>query len=147
MSTRINIAETDPKAYKAMMGLEAYLAGAGLDQTLKELIKIRASQINGCAFCIDMHSRDALKRGETPQRLFLLSAWREAGNAFSDTEKLALEMTEEITLIHQQGLSEGTYQRAIEEWGAATTAAILMLIVTINAWNRIAVSTHLPLLA
>ena len=84
MSTRINIAETDPKAYKAMMGLEAYLAGAGLDQTLKELIKIRASQINGCAFCIDMHSRDALKRGETPQRLFLLSAWREAGNAFSD---------------------------------------------------------------
>lgn len=145
MSTRINIADTDPKAYKAMVGLEAYLAGAGLDQTLKELIKIRASQINGCAFCIDMHSRDALKRGETPQRLLLLSAWREAGNAFTDTEKLALEMTEEITLIHQQGLSEGTYQRAIEEWGEATTAAILMLIVTINAWNRIAVSTHLPL--
>ena len=147
MSTRINIAETDPKAYKAMMGLEAYLAGAGLDQTLKELIKIRASQINGCAFCIDMHSRDALKRGETPQRLFLLSAWREAGNAFSDNEKLALEMTEEITLIHQQGLSEETYQRAIEAWGEAITAAILMLIVTINAWNRIAVSTHLPLLS
>ena len=147
MSTGINIAETDPKAYKAMMGLEAYLAGAGLDQTLKELIKIRASQINGCAFCIDMHSRDALKRGETPQRLFLLSAWREAGNAFSDNEKLALEMTEEITLIHQQGLSEETYQRAIEAWGEAITAAILMLIVTINAWNRIAVSTHLPLLS
>lgn len=145
MSTRFDIAATDAAAYKAMLGLEGYLQNSSLTHTQKELIKIRASQINGCAFCIDMHTKDALKYGETPQRIFLLSAWREAKNFFTDEEQVLLEMTEEITLIHQHGLTDETYSKAKQFFDEAAIAQIIMAIVTINAWNRIAVSTHTPI--
>lgn len=142
MKNRINIGTTAPQAYKAMLGLEGYLAHISISKTLKELIKIRASQINNCAYCIDMHSKDALKSGETPQRIFLISAWREATKFFTEEEQTVLEMTEEITLISQKGLTEATYQKALQHFSEVQIAEIIMVIVTINAWNRIAVSTH-----
>lgn len=142
MEKRININEVEPQAYKAMYALEGYLATSQLSKTHKELIKIRASQINGCAFCIDMHTKDALKNGETNQRIFLLNAWRET-NLFSEEEKLILMITEEITLIHDKGLSNETYKKAEQFFDKNFIAQIIMAIVIINAWNRIAVSTHL----
>lgn len=145
MTARLNIAKVDATAYKAMMGLETYLAHIFLTPIQKELIKIRASQINGCAFCLDMHTKDALKYGETAQRIFLLSAWRET-ELFSVEEQVLLEMTEEITLIHQQGLTEETYQKAKKLFDEKQIAQIIMAIITINAWNRIGISTHLELL-
>ncbi|HSF54952.1 MAG TPA: carboxymuconolactone decarboxylase family protein [Algoriphagus sp.] len=142
MEKRIKINSVQPQAYKAMYALEGYLAKAEISLTLKELIKIRASQINNCAFCIDMHTKDALKFGETSQRIFLVSAWREAAKFFSEEEQIVLAMTEEITLIHQSGLSTETYRKATEKFSEVQIAQIIMVIVTINAWNRIAVSTH-----
>ncbi|SMD10374.1 carboxymuconolactone decarboxylase family protein [Pedobacter nyackensis] len=142
MEDRININEIEPQAYKAMFALEGYLGTTQLSKTLKELIKIRASQINGCAFCIDMHTKDALKYGETTQRIFLLNAWRET-DLFTIEEKVILSMTEEITLINNQGLSGETYKKAAELFDKNTIAQIIMAIVTINAWNRIAISTEL----
>ncbi|WP_415325991.1 carboxymuconolactone decarboxylase family protein [Chryseobacterium sp. MMS23-Vi53] len=145
MSTRFDMATTDKAAYKAMFGLEAYLQNISLNKIQKELIKIRASQINGCAFCLDMHTKDALKYGETPQRIFLLNAWRDAKEFFTEEEQVLLEMTEEITLISQKGLTEETYYKAKQLFDEATIAQIIMAIITINAWNRIGISTHLPI--
>ncbi|SEW48051.1 alkylhydroperoxidase AhpD family core domain-containing protein [Chryseobacterium wanjuense] len=145
MSTRFNMATTDAAAYKALLGLEGYLQTTSLNHTQKELIKIRASQINGCAFCIDMHTKDALKYGETPQRIFLLNAWREAKDFFTEEEQVLLQMTEEITLISQKGLTDETYYKAKQLFDEAKIAQIIMAIITINAWNRIGVSTHLPI--
>jgi AhpD family alkylhydroperoxidase len=142
MEKRININEVQPQAYKAMYGLEGYLASSQLSKTHKELIKIRASQINGCAFCIDMHTKDALKNGETTQRIFLLNAWRET-ELFTKEEKLVLAITEEVTLIQQHGLSDATYQKAVQVFDQNYLAQIIMAAVTINAWNRIAISTKM----
>ena len=145
MKKRINIITIEPQAYKAMLGLEIYLECTDDHKTLKELIKIRASQINSCAYCIDMHTKDALKNGETNQRIFLLSAWKEAKYLFTEEEQTVLTMTEEITLIHKNGLSDETYKKATEFFTEEQIAQIIMAIVTINAWNRIAVSTHLQI--
>lgn len=142
MNTRFNIATTETSAFKAMMGLEGYLQTISINKTLKELIKIRASQINGCAYCIDMHTKDAMKNGESAQRIFLLNAWRET-NSFSEEEKVVLAMTEEITLISKHGLTDETYAAAERFFDKNTIAQIIMAIVTINAWNRIAISTRL----
>lgn len=139
----MNINATEPKALKAMMGLEAYLSEISISKTLKELIKIRASQINGCAYCIDMHTRDAKKSGETAQRIFLLNAWKETEGIFTEEETVLLSMTEEVTLIHQKGLSDSTYEKALQSFSEHQVAEIIMAIITINAWNRIAISSHL----
>ncbi|HJR99906.1 MAG TPA: carboxymuconolactone decarboxylase family protein [Flavobacterium sp.] len=139
---RVNINETEPQAFKAMYALENYLATVQLSKIQKELIKIRASQINGCAFCIDMHTKDALKYGETTQRIFLLNAWHET-QLFSEEEKAILAITEEITLISNKGLSDETYEKAEQFFDKNQIAQIIMAVVTINAWNRIAVSTQL----
>ncbi|MGC5746242.1 carboxymuconolactone decarboxylase family protein [Chryseobacterium sp. NFX27] len=143
MSARLNIANVDSAAYKAMLGLEGYLQTISLNHIEKELIKIRASQINKCAFCLDMHTKDALKYGETTQRIFILNGWREAKDFFTEEEQVLLAMTEEITLISDRGLTEETFQKAKQYFDDAKIAQIIMAIVTINAWNRIAVSTHL----
>lgn len=137
---RIDIKLLEPGAYKAMMALENYGKEVELNPLLKELIKIRASQINGCAYCIDMHTEDALKLGETARRIFALSAWKES-HLFSEKEKAILYITEEVTEISKNGLTDETYNKAINTFGEQLTAKIIMLIVTINAWNRIAVST------
>lgn len=142
MNTRININQLEPNAFKAMFGLENYLNSIDLDSTLKELIKIRASQINGCAYCIQMHTQTARDRSETEQRIFALSAWKESP-LFTDTERAVLALTDEITLISYQGLSKETYDLALEHLDESLLAQSIMQIVTINAWNRIAVSTHL----
>ena len=142
MSERINIQKLEPKAYQAMFGLENYIQNSRLSKPHIELIKIRASQINGCAFCINMHAADALKQGETAQRIFLLNAWRET-TLFTVEEQIILAMTEDITLIAQGGLSEEVYQKAKTQFDENTIAKIIMAIVTINAWNRIAISTHM----
>lgn len=141
MEQRIDIPQLEPKAYEAMFALENYLHHAQLSKTHLELIKIRASQINGCAFCINMHTADALKQGETAQRIFLLNAWKET-ELFTEEEKTILAMTEEVTLISQNGLSDATYERAEKLFDGHYIAQIIMAIATINAWNRIAVSTQ-----
>ncbi len=142
MENRINIEKTEPAAIKAMYGLEGYLATTSISKTHKELVKIRASQINGCAFCINMHTKDARKNGETEQRIYLLNAWRET-TLFTEEEKAILALTEEITLISKGGVSTETYQKAITLFGEKYVAQLIMLAVTINAWNRIAVTTQL----
>jgi AhpD family alkylhydroperoxidase len=142
MEQRINIEQTQPEFWKAMYGLSATLNKTSLTPIQKELIKIRASQINSCAFCLNMHTHDALKLGETQQRIFLLNAWKET-HLFTPEEKALLALTEEVTLIHQQGVTEETYTRALTFFSHETIGQIIMAIVVINAWNRIAVSTQL----
>lgn len=139
MENRIDIQEVEPNAYKHMLALENYLQNSQLTKTHLELIKIRASQINGCAFCINMHTTSALKQGETSQRIFLLNAWKET-ELFTQEEKIILSMTEEITLIHKHGLSDEIYKQAETFFDKNYIAQIIMAIVTINAWNRIAIS-------
>nr|AIA10651.1 carboxymuconolactone decarboxylase family [uncultured bacterium]AIA10659.1 carboxymuconolactone decarboxylase family [uncultured bacterium] len=144
MKNRINIEQTEPEAFKAMFALEGYLTASELSKTHKALLKIRASQINGCAFCIDMHAKDALKNGETERRIFLLNAWRET-DLFTDEEKVVLAITEEVTFIHKHGLSDETYQQAEQMFSKNYIAQIIMGIATINAWNRIVISTKVGL--
>lgn len=144
METRIQIDKVEPNAYKAMYPLENYLQQSQLSKTHKELIKIRASQINGCAFCIDMHTKDAIKLGENQQRIFLLNAWRET-DLFTEEERVLLQITEEVTLIHKNGLTSDTYKKAMEMFDENYFSQIIMAITAINAWNRMAISTHKPL--
>ncbi|WP_294302331.1 carboxymuconolactone decarboxylase family protein [uncultured Chryseobacterium sp.] len=143
MSTRFNMAEVNAAAYQAVIGMEKALQNSFLTPIRKELIKIRASQINGCAFCLDMHTKDALKYGETPQRIFLLNAWKDARELFTEEEQVILAIAEEVTLIHEKGLSEETYQKAKQMFSKAQIADIIMAAVSINMWNRIAISTHM----
>ena len=145
MQKRLNIKEAAPNALKAMVGLEMYLSQSSLSKTTKELIKIRASQINGCAYCINTHTQDAIRNGETNQRIFLLSTWREAEDIFTEEEKVVLVITEEITLIHQNGLSDETYSSALQFFSEAQIADIITAIITINLWNRVVLSTHLQI--
>lgn len=143
MEQRVRIADSQPQAWKAMYHLSGSLGQSRLSPIQRELIKMRASQINGCAFCLDMHSREALQIGETAQRLFVLPAWRET-DLFTPEEKAILAITEEVTLIHQHGLSDETYRLAASFFPDETIAEIIMATVIINAWNRISISTQLP---
>lgn len=145
MSARFNWTTVHPAAYKAGIGMEESLQNSFLTPIQKELIKIRASQINSCAFCLNMHTKDALKYGETPQRIFLLNAWQEAKELFTEEEQIILQITEEVTMISQKGLSEETYQKAKEIFNESELADIIMAAVVINMWNRIAISTHMPI--
>ncbi|QHS57748.1 carboxymuconolactone decarboxylase family protein [Mucilaginibacter sp. 14171R-50] len=139
---RTNLLQTLPDAYKAMSALENYVNGTELDPIHKELIKLRASQINGCAYCLDMHSRDARKMGETEQRIYTLRAWRDTP-FFNEKEQAILTLTEEVTLISKGGVSDDTYNKAVEILGDKYVNQVIMAAITINAWNRIAISTHL----
>ena len=141
MEKRVNIEQTQPEAWKAVYGLAVVLSKSALSPIQKQLIKVRASQINSCSYCINMHTKEALKIGETQQRLFLLSAWKET-DIFTEEEKAVLALTEEVTLIHQNGVSENTYNQALTFFSHEMIGEIIMSIVLINAWNRIAVSTH-----
>ncbi|MDF3026154.1 MAG: alkylhydroperoxidase like protein AhpD family [Fluviicola sp.] len=140
MENRINIMEIEPEATKAMYGLEGYLSKSALTKTHRELIKIRASQINGCAYCIDMHTKDALKMGETIQRIVLLDAWREVNDLYTKEERVLLELTEAVTLIHRGGIPADLYKEASETFDENYLAQIIMAITTINSWNRISIS-------
>lgn len=141
MKTRINIENTEPAGYKAILGLEKFIESTSLTRTHKELIKIRASQINGCAFCIDMHTKEARKAGETEQRIYALNAWRETP-FFSEEEQAILALTEEVTLISNH-VADETYEQAVNVLGETYLAQVILAIITINAWNRIGISTKL----
>jgi AhpD family alkylhydroperoxidase len=144
MENRIQIEQTEPNAYKGMFALENYLQQSQLNKTHLNLIKIRASQLNGCPFCIDMHTKEAFENGETQQRVFLLNAWKEL-DLYTEEEKVILQITEEVTLIHLNGLTTETYNNALEKFDPNYFSQIIMAITTINAWNRIAISTHKPI--
>jgi AhpD family alkylhydroperoxidase len=141
MSNRIKINQADPAAYKAMMAMEHYVESSGLSNKHKDLIKIRASQINGCAFCLDMHTKEALDHGETLQRILTISVWHDT-SFFDEQEKAILALTEEITLISNK-VSDETYNKAAALFDESYLAQIIMAIITINAWNRIGISTQL----
>lgn len=141
MHKRMNIAAIEPEGYNAILALEKYIATTQLTKTHKELIKIRASQINGCAFCLDMHSKDARKHGETEQRIYTLSAWRDTP-FFTEDEQAVLTLTEEVTLISNH-VSDKTYNEAVKVLGEKYVAQVIMMIITINCWNRIAITTGL----
>lgn len=141
MEQRTKVYDVEPNAYKGMLMLEDYLKESQLKPLHKELIKIRASQINGCAYCLAMHTKDARELGETEQRIYLLNAWRESA-LYSEEEKAILALTEEVTNI-QNHVSDVTYNKAASLFDKNYLAAIIMTIVTINAWNRIAITTNM----
>jgi AhpD family alkylhydroperoxidase len=124
-----------------MFGLEKYIETGNLPAILVELVRTRASQVNGCAFCIQLHSQAAQKNGETVERLLALPAWRESA-LFSFQERTALELTEEVTLISEHGVSDRVYGNLSAHFDEQQIAQLIVLIAAINAWNRIAVSTH-----
>ena len=140
-SKRIKIKDVTPSGYEAMMALENYIGTTEINPVHREMIKIKASQINGCAYCIDMHTEDARRLGETEKRIYALSAWRESP-LFSDEERAILEFTEEMTNISYNGVSEETYDNLKKYFDDKAVGEIIMINVTINSWNRIAVSTH-----
>jgi AhpD family alkylhydroperoxidase len=129
----------NPKPMQLMLNIESYLANCGLDHKLLLLIKMRASQINGCAYCIDMHSKDARALGETEQRLYALDAWRETP-FYSDRERAALEWTEAVTLVTQGHVPDVVYNSVREQFSEEELVNLTLAITTINAWNRLAIS-------
>jgi AhpD family alkylhydroperoxidase len=139
MKPRMNFYQAAPDTMKAMMGLENQIQSSGLEQSLMELVKTRASQINGCAFCIDMHTKDARKRGETEQRLYLLNAWREAP-CYTDRERAALAWTEAVTLISETHAPDDVYNEVRAHFSEAETVNLTMLIGAINTWNRLSIA-------
>ena len=141
MSPRLDYRKAAPGVMRAMQGLEAYSRESSIEPSLRELVKMRASQINGCAYCLDMHSKDARKAGETEQRIYTLNAWRDT-DFFDEKEQAILALTEEITLISNH-VSDETYQRAAAVLEPAYLAQVILCIITINGWNRIAISTEM----
>lgn len=141
MEQRFKMNEIEPEGYKVMQTFEKYLATTQLSKTHKELIKIRAAQINGCSYCVDLHTKEARKYGETEQRIYALTCWRETP-FFTEEEQAILALTEEVTLI-QNRLSDATYNNAINVLGEKYTAQVIMAIIAINGWTRIGVATNL----
>ncbi len=139
---RLDIHAVDPSAYEAVLAMEKYVGASSLDRGLYELVKIRASQLNGCAYCLDMHNRDARKAGEDQRRLDVLSAWREAPGLFTASERAALALTESVTRIGEAGVPDAVWDDVAREFDQRTIVALLMAIAAINVWNRLAVSTH-----
>ena len=128
-----------PGMRPAMHAVERFVRESGLEAPLVELVKMRASQINGCAFCINMHTQDARKNGETEQRLYLLNAWRESP-VYTDRDRAALAWTEAVTLVSETRAPDDVYEDVRSQFSEAETVNLTMLIATINAWNRIAIS-------
>jgi AhpD family alkylhydroperoxidase len=142
MEKRVDIKVVEPNAYKAMSGLEQYIRNSKLPPMLREMIKIRASILNGCAFCIDMHTEEAMKLGENQRRIFALAAWKESP-LFSEEERAVLQLTDEVTMISKNGVSDETYNKVLKIYGENELALIIMQVVIINSWNRIAISTNM----
>jgi AhpD family alkylhydroperoxidase len=141
MEPRLNAAVLAPEPQHAMYALGKYLAKCGLEKNLQELVKTRASQINGCAFCLDMHTKDARAAGETEQRLYTLSAWRETP-FFTPRERAALAWTEAVTLI-SGGVPDEVYEEARQHFSPKELVDLTWAVAAINAWNRIAISTRM----
>src|SRR5215217_7005760 len=127
------------RAMRAMLGLNGYEARSGLEPSLLELVKLRASQINGCAYCLDMHTKDARARGESEQRLYLLDAWRESP-FYSARERAALAWTEAVTLVAESRVPDAVYAEVRRQFSDDELLALTMAVITINAWNRLNVA-------
>lgn len=140
---RATPSEMAPEAYDAMLALERYLHRCGLERSLVELVKLRASQINGCAFCIDMHTKDARAGGETEQRLYLLDAWRES-SFYSPRERAALAWTEAVTRISETHVPDEVYEEARRHYSEKELVDLNWVVVAINAWNRLAIPFRFP---
>lgn len=138
MKARLEYGKVAPEAIKGLLELEKYIHHSGLESKLFELVKMRAFQINGCAYCLDMHSIDARNGGETEQRLYTLSAWRETP-FFTDKERAALEWTEALTLISDSAISDEMYEGICEHFDEKELIALTMTIIAINSWNRLAI--------
>jgi AhpD family alkylhydroperoxidase len=141
MEQRFNYFKAAPDAYKAMSGLETYLHGCGLEEGLLHLIKLRASQINGCAFCLDMHWKDLRAIGEDEQRLYSLDAWREC-QWYTDRERAALAWTEALTLVTQGHVPDAVYEEARKQFSEKELTDLSIAITTINAWNRLSIAAR-----
>lgn len=139
MSSRLFIGKSFPESFKSLNELDKTIKESGIDNWYQELIKIRASQINGCAFCLDKHTQDAVALGIEVRKINLVGAWKEATDHFSEEEQLILQLTEAITFIHEEGVSDALYSRAVTVFGDALTSKIVMAATVINAWNRIGV--------
>jgi AhpD family alkylhydroperoxidase len=139
MEPRFDLAKIAPAVYRAMLALEHQVGKLGIEPSLLNLIKLRASQINGCAFCIDMHSKDARADGDTEQRLYALNAWAETP-FFTEKERAALAWTEAVTLIHREHVPDRAYEAARAIFGEEELANLTLAIVAINGWNRFAIS-------
>ncbi len=139
MQPRIDDAQIPPDAAKAMLALESYVRRCGLEKSLLELVKFRASQINGCAYCIDMHTQDARAHGETEQRLYALTAWRETP-FFTERERAALAWTEAVTELAQTHVPDEVYERVRQQFSEKELVDLTFAVVAINGWNRLAVS-------
>lgn len=142
MKERMNINKAEPGIYQAMSASDKQVESFELDAKLKELIRIRVSQVNGCGYCINAHTKDALKIGETTQRLFAVSAWWETP-FFSDEERVVLKLAELVTDISDSGITDEVYNNALHILGEKKLAQAIFTAVTINSWNRIAISMHM----
>ncbi len=138
MSHRVDYKSASPAAFKAMLGMETHVRHSGLEHSLLELVKLRVSQINGCAYCLDMHSKDARAAGETEQRLHVLAAWREAP-FYSARERAALAWAEAVTLVATNDLSDALYDELHAQFDDREMVDLSMAIITINGWNRLAI--------
>ncbi len=139
MESRVNYRNVAPGALEAMLGLEHYAHSSGLEPSLLELVKTRASQINGCAYCLDMHTKDARAAGESEQRLYVLPAWREAP-FYTERERAALAWTEAVTLISANDVPDALYEEVREHFSEKELVDLTLAIVAINGWNRLAIS-------
>jgi AhpD family alkylhydroperoxidase len=144
MNTRLRYGTAAPGVYKAMLQLSDYAHQSGLEEALLNLVDMRASQINGCAFCLDMHTKDARAAGESEQRLSLLSAWREARSFYSEREQAALEWTEAVTLVADGHVPDDVYERVRPHFTDEELANLTLAIATINSWNRLNVAFRTP---
>ncbi|MWV46537.1 carboxymuconolactone decarboxylase family protein [Paenibacillus sp. HJL G12] len=140
MKLRLNYRTSSPHVLQAMMNLQKSDSSSSIDKVLHELIKIRVSQINGCAFCLDMHAKDLLKLGDYQDHILLLNAWREAP-IYTEPERAALTLAEAVTRISENGVPEDVYDQAREAFDEKTFMELILAINTINSWNRIAIST------
>ncbi|TVX99756.1 carboxymuconolactone decarboxylase family protein [Cohnella terricola] len=140
MELRMNYRSVNPEALKAMLGLEQWIQNSGLDRKLYDWIKLRASQINGCSYCIDTHSKDLISMGESVEKVMLLTAWREAPQ-FSEKERAVLELTECVTRLSEAGVPREVYDRVLAHFDEKQFVDLIMAINAINSWNRIGVST------
>lgn len=139
MATRLEYAKASPEASRALYGLETAVKNSGLDHSLLGLIKLRASQINGCAFCVDMHWKDSRAEGETEERLYMLSAWEEA-TVYSDKERAVIALTEAVTKISETHVPDDVYNEAKKHFSDKELVNIVLAIATINSWNRMAIT-------
>lgn len=138
MKARLNYSQVAPGSLKAMLSIEKYAVESGLEHPLLELVKTRASQINKCAYCLDMHTKDARKAGETEQRLYALSAWRETP-FFTERERAALEWTEALTLVSENEIADSLYESARKQFSEKELVDLTISIIAINGWNRLAI--------